>query len=170
MSSLEPFRRRKDPRRLAGPGEHCCLATDSGQLNVSVSGDEEPPDLGLDLVVAPLARPALYQPSVIVKEELRWPGVVAQGPPDREQARSRDDAGEEEQQNRSHERALQDWHTPPIKGRPHRGRPPQTPAGLLAASCARYRQSSFGGRTCPRTSKHTRPESGAARHWRPLRA
>ena len=85
-----------DPRvrRLAGPREHRRLVADSGQLNARVGGYQEPPDLGLDLVVAPLAHPALDQPSLTVEEVLRRPGVVAQGPPDRELIVDRDRIGQ----------------------------------------------------------------------------
>ena len=53
-----------------------------------------PPDLRLDLVVAPLARPALDQPSVTVKQVLRRPSVIVQGPPDRELVVDRDRIGQ----------------------------------------------------------------------------
>jgi hypothetical protein len=77
-------------RRLVGPREHRCLAADSGQLNARSGSCQEPPDLGFDLVIAPLAHPAIDQLSLAVEEVLRWPGVVAQRPPDRELIVDRD--------------------------------------------------------------------------------
>jgi hypothetical protein len=50
---------------------------DGGQLNARVASGQEAPDLGFDLVIAPLADPALDQLSLAVEEVLRWPGVVA---------------------------------------------------------------------------------------------
>jgi hypothetical protein len=52
--------------------------------------DQLAPDLPLDFVVSPLAHPSLHQPSLALIEVLRWPGVVAQSPPDRKLIADRD--------------------------------------------------------------------------------
>jgi hypothetical protein len=64
------------------------------QPNARVASLQQTPDLGFDLVVAPLAHPALDHSPFTIEEVLRWPGVVAEGSPDREFVVDRDWIGQ----------------------------------------------------------------------------
>src|SRR5438128_7491787 len=70
-------------RGLAGLRERRRLGADRRQRGPRAGGDQEAPDLRLDVAVTALTHPSLRQCSVGIEQVLRRPGVVAEGLPGR---------------------------------------------------------------------------------------